>query len=313
MEHPLQILSDAKRPGVVFSGGSSRCAFQVGVIRALRELEIHPVLAVGVSGGVWNAAAIAAGTEHRLKHYWRCFVRMPYVDVRNLTKEYSPFIWRTIHSRTFEEYVGSDRLKSPEALPFFVSTTRIRDNHNVIHDVRQSENPLDLLLASNYLPPFYIVNPPIDGVRYADGGYTNNAPYEKAFEEGCDAVLLVTQKGESEGGIYRSLFDTDHVIPSPYRERTVVIRPRHRLPVSFTERRWSTISRLIEVGYLRAREVLIGERHDDTDWRASGLAPSVALLSLRRRVASAPEIQEDGQPSISSEPQDDAVRRQGLE
>ena len=40
-----------------------------------------------------------------------------------------------------------------------------------------------------------------------------------------DAVVLVTMKGESEGGLYRNPHEPDHAIPPPYRERTVVIRP----------------------------------------------------------------------------------------
>jgi hypothetical protein len=28
---------------------------------------------------------------------------------------------------------------------------------------------------------------------------TNNAPYEPAFAAGCDAMVIVSQKGESEG------------------------------------------------------------------------------------------------------------------
>ena len=54
------------------------------------------------------------------------------------------------------------------------------------------------------MPPFYTHAPRIGGERYGDGGLTDNVPYEKAFAEGCDAVVLVTMKGESEGGLYRN-------------------------------------------------------------------------------------------------------------
>ena len=39
----------------------------------------------------------------------------------------------------------------------------------------------------------------------------------------------------------------------------------------------------MNLGYLRSREVLLGERHPETDVRAIGVAPSVRLLSLMRR------------------------------
>src|SRR6185436_368629 len=109
------------------------------------------------------------------------------------------------------------------------------------------------------------------------GGATDNLPYEKAFAEGCDAVVLVTMKGESEGELYRSPRETEHVVPAPYRERTVVIRPRHRLPLSFTERRWELLALTMDIGRLRAREVLLGEFHAATGLRGRGPAPTLLL------------------------------------
>ncbi|MEO6194068.1 MAG: hypothetical protein ABIS20_13740, partial [Thermoanaerobaculia bacterium] len=130
------------------------------------------------------------------------------------------------------------------------------------------EDPLALCLASNYVPPFYTHAPRIDGERYGDGGLTDNVPYEKAFAEGCDAVVLVTMKGESEGHLYRNSHEPDHVIPSPFRERTVVIQPRHRLPCGWTESRWEMLRLTMDLGRLRAREVLLGEIHPETQVRA---------------------------------------------
>lgn len=259
----LHFLRSARRIGFVFSGGSSRCAFQVGVIETLCEIGVRPALCVGVSGGAWNAASVAAGTAHRLRHYWRAFARMPPLDLGNLLREQTPFRFPEIHRRTFARYVGAHRLLSAEALPLFVGVTRLRDRTGLCIEARSVEDPLQLLLASNYLPPYYSRTPPIQGERYGDGGLANNIPYEKAFEEGCDAVVVVTNKGESEGGLFRNPAEPEHAIPSPWRERTVVIRPRHRLPVSFTERRWPILAGIIEIGRLRAREALLGESHPE--------------------------------------------------
>lgn len=268
----LSLLTSARRVGLVLSGGSLRCAFQVGALETLRELGIQPSVIVGVSAGVWNAAAVAAGNGHRLRHYWRAFCRMPHIDLRNLLRRQSPYNFPEIHRRTFPRYVGSERLRRPEVPPVLVGLTRLRDRRPTLLDARLAEDPLSLLLASNYLPPFFWSTPPIDGERYGDGGLTNNIPYEGAFEAGCDAVVLITMKGESEGGLYRNPREIDHVIPSHYRERMVVIRPRHRLPASFTDHRWPVINHLITLGRLRSREVLLGERHPETEARPGGRA-----------------------------------------
>ena len=282
----LDRLLSARRVGFVFSGGSARCAFQIGVVETLLELGVRPAVCVGVSGGAWNAAAVAVGHAHRLRHYWRAFTRMPNLDLRNLLREeHSPFRWREIHRRTFGRYVSAARLRRPETLPVLVGVTRLSDRRPVYFDLRQAEDPLLVVLASNYLPPFYTHAPRIGGERYGDGGMVNNIPYERAFEEGCDAVVLITMKGESEGLPYRNPGEIEHEIPAPYRDRVVVIRPRHRPPMSWVERRWPEIRETIELGRLRAREVLLGEVHPETEARAEGTALTLLLarILLRRR------------------------------
>jgi predicted acylesterase/phospholipase RssA len=270
----LETLRQARRVGYVFSGGSARCAFQIGAIEALAELGIRPALVIGVSAGAWNAAMVAARQEERLRWFWRSFLRMPHVDLGNLFVDHSPWRYREVHSRNFHRFIGPGRFQEPDALPLLVSVTRMRDAANAIFDAREVEDPLELILATNYLWPFYTHAPCIGGVRYGDGGYSDNAPYERALAEGCDAVVVVAQKGESEGGLFKARGDYDHVVTDP---RVVVIRPRHRLPVAFVERDWKRIEPLVRLGALRTREVLSGERHPETELRAKGEAPSAKV------------------------------------
>ena len=269
---PLEFLRSAKSIGILFSGGSARCIFQVGVIETLNELGIQPAMCLGVSGGAWNGAAVAVGNTARLRKYWRFFCRMPCVDVSNLLREHSPFIWSRLHERAFRRYVGAHRIAL--GLPLYVALTRLRDRRSVIVDVRSSADPFRILLASNYLPPFYTHPLDIQGERYGDGGITNNIPYEALFDRGCDAVILIASKGESEGGLHRNFGDTNHEIAREYRDRTVIIRPRHRLPLGFVERHWTRLAPIADLGRLRAREVLLCERHRETDLRARGPAPT---------------------------------------
>src|SRR5207244_12742386 len=150
-----------------------------------------------------------------------------------------------LHKRAFDRYVNSERIKSDDCLPLFVALTRLRDRRSVVIDVKAAVDPFRVLLASNYLPPFYTHTPDVDGERYGDGGFPDNAPYEYLFALGCDAVVLMASKGESEGGIFRSTKDVDHVIAD---ERIVLIRPRHRLPIGFVERRWNRLELVDVVG-----------------------------------------------------------------
>jgi predicted acylesterase/phospholipase RssA len=282
----LELLRSAKKIAFVFPGGSSRCAFQVGVIERLTALGIRASMTIGVSAGSWNAAVVASHNEHRIRYYWRSFLRMPHVDLRNLADERSPFRYAKMHRRNFARFIG-DSLTAPGALPCYISVTRLRDRKGMVLCAQDVERPIDLMLAANYLPPFFTRTPLIDGERFGDGGVTDNAPYEVAFAHGCDAVVLVPMKGESEGGIYKSTRDVDHVIPAEVRDRVVVIRPRHRLPLSFTEKSWEKLSHLMLVGDLRTREVLLGERHPETELRAKGDSPTVRVLRLWRKLTGA--------------------------
>ena len=168
---------------------------------------------------------------------WRSFVRMPHFDLRNLFVELSPWRYAEMHRRNFARFIR-DRLHAPDALPCFISVTRLRDRTGLLIDARERSIVRSICCwRANFLPPFYTRTPLILGERFGDGGVSDNAPYELAFEHGCDAVVLVTVKGESEGGIYKSTRDVDHVIPAALRDRVVVIRPRHRLPYAFVERK----------------------------------------------------------------------------
>lgn len=267
-------LRSANTIGILFAGGSARCAFQVGVMETLTDLGIRPAMVLGVSGGAWNAAAVAVGNAGKLRAYWRFFNRMPCVDLGNLAREHSPWMWSRIHDRAFRRYIGNERIKAPGTLPLLIALTRLRDRTQMIVDARETDDPFRVLLASNYLPPFYTHAPTIDGHPCGDGGFADNLPYETLFARGCDAVILIAQKGESEGGLYRNHEDFDHVIPPAYAERMVVIRPRYRLPIGFVERRWEKLAPIMSLGALRAREVLLGERHPETDLAATGLALS---------------------------------------
>ncbi|HEY2094241.1 MAG TPA: patatin-like phospholipase family protein [Thermoanaerobaculia bacterium] len=278
MSDALDRLRSAKRIGFLFCGGSMRCVFQVGVVETLYALGIEPAVCLGVSGGAWNAAVVAAGNRKQLRKYWRFFTRMPYVDLRNLAREHSPFIWSRLHVRAFDRYISGEKIR--DGLPLYIALTRLRDRASVIMDLHAASDPFRILLASNYLPPFYTHTPEIDGERYGDGGWSNNMPYEFLLDDcGCDAVMLMTMKGESEGGLYHDRDDWEHTIAD---DRVIVIRPRHRLPLGFVERRWTKLAPIADLGALRAREVLLGERHPECDLAARGPAPTAYISAIRK-------------------------------
>ena len=147
-------------------GGSSRCAFQIGVIEALAELGVTPSLAI----------------EHLRRRVERRHRRRPFrvadplllavVHAHAAHKNMRDICTSTIRrgasatctSATSTDSSGPIAFAEPDALPLFVSVTRFGDGANVIFNARDVDDPLQLLLATNYLPPFYTHRPVIDGV-----------------------------------------------------------------------------------------------------------------------------------------------------
>jgi len=276
-------LLSAKRAGWLFTGGSKRCAFQIGVAELLDEIGCRPSALLGVSGGSWNAAAVAVGNLARLRAYWRFFSRMPYVDLANLFREeHSPFIFSELHRRAFERYVGREALAA-SPIPVWVAITRLSDRSLQIVDLRTHPDPFAVMLASSYLPPYFTHPVVIDGEAYGDGGIANNAPYEFLLEQGCDLVVVVAPGAEEDGGIFRNLDDWDHHVPESLEDRVVLLRPRRRLPCSFTESDWEALELTINIGYARGRELIFGEDHSVlTALQGSGVSPVRSFLRAQR-------------------------------
>ena len=54
------------------------------------------------------------------------------------------------------------------------------------------------------------------------------------------------------------------------------------MPLAFVERRWTKLAPIAELGRLRAREVLLGERHAYCDLAARGPAPTAYVSAIRK-------------------------------
>jgi predicted acylesterase/phospholipase RssA len=283
MAELLERLLSAKRAGWLFTGGSKRCAFQIGVAELLDEIGCRPSALLGVSGGSWNAAAIAVGNLRRLRAYWRFFSRMPYVDLANLFREeHSPFIFSELHRRAFERYIGREALAA-SPIPVSIAITRLSDRSLHIVELRQHPDPFAVMLASNYLPPYYTHPVIIEGEAYGDGGIANNAPYEFLLEQGCDLVVVIAPGAEEDGGIFRNIDDWDHYIPESLLDRVVLLRPLRRLPCSFAENDWQALELTINIGHARGRELIFGEDHSVlTGLQGNGVSPVRGLLRAQR-------------------------------
>lgn len=182
------------KTGIVFEGGAFRAVFSSGVMDALLDHNIMPDYILGVSAGAANAASYAA------KQRGRNMVIMDkysndkrYMGVRNYFKLHNrsfygiDFAYNEIPNKLvpidfeeFKRYQGE----------FKVTVTNVLTGKPEYPILTVDDKKFTVLQATCALPllfPFIYLN----GIPYLDGGLSDSIPYEKAFEDGCDRVVVV--------------------------------------------------------------------------------------------------------------------------
>jgi len=182
------------KTGIVFEGGAFRTVFSCGVMDSFLDENIMPDYIIGVSAGA------AYGTSYAAKQRGRDLsIIMNYSH----DKRYMGF--RNLINPKNRSYYGLDfayNLVPNELVPFdYEAYSRFNGEYKVVvtnvltgkpeylpltFDSRKSK----LLQATCALPllfPFIYIN----DIPYLDGGLTDSIPYEKAFEDGCDKVVVV--------------------------------------------------------------------------------------------------------------------------
>lgn len=175
---------------LVLGGGGSKGALQVGLYRALVELDLVPDLVVGASVGAINGAFIAAGLGPRaLAEGWSRLSRgdlfgFNWSVLRRGLGASSLFTGRRL--REFLEDHLPVRRFDELSIPLHVVTTHL----SLGAACRISDGDLiEALLASTSIPGLL---PPVelhDGVSHVDGSLGDNLPIRAARELGAGPVI----------------------------------------------------------------------------------------------------------------------------
>ncbi len=182
------------KTGIVFEGGASRTIFSCGVMDAFIEKHIFPDYVIANSAGAANGVsyiskqkgrnlkiALDYGNDKRYMslHNW--------FDSKNNSYYGLEFVYETIPNEllpfdyeTFQAYKGE----------FYVVTTNVFTGKAEYFPYTGQDKKNTVLRATCALPmlfPFIY----IDETPYLDGGLSDSIPYEKAFADGCDKVVVV--------------------------------------------------------------------------------------------------------------------------
>lgn len=266
----------------VLSGGASLGAIQVGMLRALYEVDVSPDLIVGTSAGALNGAFIDSRpqtieTAEALGRVWRglrrsqVFPVSPLGGLLGLVGARGHLVPDAALRRLIQRHVQHDRL---EDMPLTLHVIAV----DVLsgQELRLSSGPtLEAMLASASIPA---ILPPVrwSGKQLIDGGVANNRPISHAIELGArDIYVLPTGIAcELPEPPRATLAMALHALSILTHRRLNDIerhRGRHRLivlpppyPLAIQPIDFGQAELLIERGYASAREFLASgraERH----------------------------------------------------
>ncbi len=209
------------KTGIVDVGGGLRGVYAAGIFDYCLDMGIHFDFCIGVSAGSANVTSYIAGQKKRNYPFYTEYpFRKEYMSIRNFLFKRSyidmDYLYGTLSNSTGENPLDYPALKKSSA-ELVVVATNAQTGKAVYFDkddLKQDE--YDILKASSSIP--FVCKPyEIDGVLYYDGALGDPVPVEKAFQCGCDKVVVILSKPKD-------------VIRSPKKDNILADRIQKKYP-----------------------------------------------------------------------------------
>lgn len=186
------------KTGVIDVGGGFRGIYAAGVLDRCLDLGIGFDVAFGISAGSANLASFLAHQRGRNHTFYTEFAfRRQYASVSNFLRKRSfidmDYVYGTLSNSGGEYPLDYAALRDDPA-EFFVIATDAETGKAVYFDKSAlAQDRYDLFKASSSIP--FVNKPyPIGGKPFFDGALGDPVPVKKAFEVGCDFVVLILTK-----------------------------------------------------------------------------------------------------------------------
>lgn len=191
------------KTALVLGGGGSRGAYEIGVWKALNELDIRIDIITGTSVGAINGAMAVQGDIDLAEKLWQQLETEMIFDVNTTgipaedTLVYAKEIIMnggaesTGLRRLLENYIDEDRIRN-SALEYGLVVTQFpsMEAEYLYKEDIPTKRLIDYILASASCYPA-VQKCIINDQKYIDGGYRDNVPIEMAISKGADAVIAV--------------------------------------------------------------------------------------------------------------------------
>lgn len=181
--------------GIVDVGGGMRGSFGAGVFDYCMQNKIEFDYVIGVSAGSANAVAYLGNQIGRNLHFYDEYsMRKEYMSLHNFVKTGSYIDLRYVYG-TLSNSDGENPLDYPAMVrsgKTLQVVATLADSGSPFYfgldDFHQDDyRPLD---ASSCIP---VINKPVEinGIQFFDGAFSDPIPVQKAFDDGCDKVVVI--------------------------------------------------------------------------------------------------------------------------
>ena len=185
--------------GCIDVGGGLRDIYGAGVFDYLLDNEIYFDYCVGVSAGSANCISYTARQRGRNKQFYMDYsLRKEAMSPNNLIKSGSyldlEYIYGTLSAENGENPLDYETMKNSSTEFIIVATNAKtgRARYFNKHDDLWKDD-YRAIMASSCIP---LVCKPIKlySSEYFDGGISDPVPFQKAFDKGCDKVVIILTK-----------------------------------------------------------------------------------------------------------------------
>ena len=180
--------------GILDVGGGMRGVYPAGIYDYLLDNNIFFDYYIGVSAGSGNLVSYVAKQRERNLRYYRDYsFRKEYMSFGNFIKRGSyidlHYIYADMCNTGGEDVIDFKTFMENAKEFVIVATNGLNGKVKYFSHRDLTLDHYEPLMASCCIPG--VCKPiMIDGIPYFDGGVSNPIPYQKAFDDGCDKLVI---------------------------------------------------------------------------------------------------------------------------
>lgn len=184
--------------GLVVEGGGMKCAYSAGVLDRFLDKKISFDYCIGVSAGSANAASFLGGQRERNLRFYTKHVKDPkYISFRNYLHDGQIFglqyIYGDMSNSGGVDPLNFDAIMANPCEYEIVATDAITGKAMYFQKSDLKKDNYAPIMASSALPVF--CKPvEVNDRYYFDGGVSDSIPIRRAFEQGCDKIVVILSK-----------------------------------------------------------------------------------------------------------------------